>query len=424
MKYKAFVTEDNVEMYDGGITQLNTDAATYFLNLIAGDNKTQTDLIDRGFFEKLENSFIETKGGLDVQLILGADKKDLSKMDNIVALEREGIPIHTVFHKSFFSDKYTASILLTVQELILNATKDYYEANTIKGCTKPLSANYDIDANFDDLTCNANPRELKFDGIFQTCVQHGEEKYTKVPGYNLCDSFQFVHPKTQGFQCSDGYEPILMFENFYETEKNAIVDKKVVCKSFLGFTYSCANSTYIVGYYTGAVTYHTYWCREKAGSIPNTELQTSTNASKTYFGGLFIKGEENVFTNTKGCPEYYTPYQFFGNVYVCFSKNSMGEFAAIPFGGFYSCQSVQQRCSPGFTGHFLKFHEGCAVYYCVRAKKYIDFDGNFEPLKSPPYTNFYLALNNKSETDAIFEKPKLDNNTIKAIKQKLTVTKK
>uniref|UniRef100_A0A914P7K9 Uncharacterized protein n=1 Tax=Panagrolaimus davidi TaxID=227884 RepID=A0A914P7K9_9BILA len=82
MKYKAFVTEDNVEIYDGGLTQLKTDAATYFLNLIIGNNKTQTELIDRGFFEKLENSFIETKGGLDVRLILGADKVRQSKILN------------------------------------------------------------------------------------------------------------------------------------------------------------------------------------------------------------------------------------------------------------------------------------------------------------------------------------------------------
>lgn len=65
-------------------------------------------------------------------------------MDNIVGLEHEGTPIYLIIHKSFFP-KYNTSTLIKVQNLIFNATKEYYEANTIRGCTDPTAKNFDYE---------------------------------------------------------------------------------------------------------------------------------------------------------------------------------------------------------------------------------------------------------------------------------------
>uniref|UniRef100_A0A914PIW4 Macrophage-expressed gene 1 protein n=1 Tax=Panagrolaimus davidi TaxID=227884 RepID=A0A914PIW4_9BILA len=392
MKYKAFMKTSQVDKYtheSGGGRIPETEASETFLRLVelgmdrisssswsASNNKTRNS-----FEDNVQYSTIETKGGSDVRKILKAKEGEgaVSHMDNIVGLEHEGIPIYTLINKNYFRAKqYDTYTLLRVQNLIFNATKEYYEVNTVFGCTDPTAENFDYQANYDEgESCKATKLEFLFDGIFQrvgdTRIVYSRPipfdifmlyKTKLILAYqkDMIPKFTVNHPLTNHTSCPEGYEEIML--------TTANLNSSVTWNK--------------VDYGVRAITeYKTYWCRRVRVN------GTDTSHKSALFGGFIIDGE-NVITRSKGCPTDYDEVLMFEDTKLCLSyKYDIGKVNSISFGGFYSCETREKDCPKGYSAHLLKIHYGCAVYYCV-----LPYVHNYvEPtLVRPPFIKYSDAM--------------------------------
>uniref|UniRef100_A0A914PC33 MACPF domain-containing protein n=1 Tax=Panagrolaimus davidi TaxID=227884 RepID=A0A914PC33_9BILA len=79
-------------------------------------------------------TFLITKGGPDVNKLFSQspDGNKLS-VDSVVGLTREGIPLFNLIHRGVLNG-YDPKTMRMVQDLIYNATQEYYKHNTIPGC--------------------------------------------------------------------------------------------------------------------------------------------------------------------------------------------------------------------------------------------------------------------------------------------------
>uniref|UniRef100_A0AC34F097 Macrophage-expressed gene 1 protein n=1 Tax=Panagrolaimus sp. ES5 TaxID=591445 RepID=A0AC34F097_9BILA len=401
MKYKAFVGTEGLHEHDATVSKMESEAAITFLGLLSADKKSESEnrmLSKNGFEQRTQYSTIETKGGADVRNVLSAkDESAISRMDNIVGLEHEGIPIYTIIHKSYFPGKdYTTSILLTVQNLIRNATNDYYSKNTISGCTNPTAGNFDYQSNFDDGTCNDTKREFIFDGVFQkyNLTSYVLETSSHTRGLHralqehvdkmLPKHYTINHPLTNEPACPQGYNEVLLSTS---SVHSANIVGKSLDEIYDGLTAILKN---IGGsYYISAeVKYETYWCRRNNN--------TNTAHEGALFGGFVLDGK-NILTNTPGCPHNYKHNKLYDNIDICLCYDyNAGKQHAIPFAGFYSCLSEEQQCPPGFSSHLLTFLSSkCGIFYCVHPDAHNFF---VEPvLQRPPFIDYYKVLKNTQD---------------------------
>uniref|UniRef100_A0A914QZK3 Macrophage-expressed gene 1 protein n=1 Tax=Panagrolaimus davidi TaxID=227884 RepID=A0A914QZK3_9BILA len=429
IRYRIFVKKDEKHTHMADVKTSQSEHSVNILGIFGTDGKGETKeekAKREAFEENVQYSFIETKGGPDVRSILGAgSEKSMMRMDNLVGLEHEGVPIYSVIHGSYFPN-YNSSLLLAVQDLITNATKMYYEKNTAVGCMDPNFPNYDYTANFhNDDSCNATENTLVFNGFFQRC-EYLKTKFFDNRGtwyndvvmkqYDLCPSLTIDHPAMPSTSCPENYDSVLLLSNVYESPRTDVHTMTRNCPdNFFTRTFKgCSTSEQRHSFVERAQT-NTYWCRRKEGA--------PTTAKGLPFGGVFYREDgENVFTNTKGCPEYYTPYQFFGSVYICINlnNNNLGAKNAIDFGGFYSCHSKTKTCPSGFTAHLLTIYNGCPVHCCVHPLAFNKAQEN--PLKRPPFSDFHKAINNQTSDDKIPKPGKLNNETLKTLEREFNVT--
>uniref|UniRef100_A0AC34FKG2 Macrophage-expressed gene 1 protein n=1 Tax=Panagrolaimus sp. ES5 TaxID=591445 RepID=A0AC34FKG2_9BILA len=98
------------------------------------------------------HTYIFTHGGADIKNLLNNPGNKMS-VDSVVGLKRSGIEIHSLIHKGILEGIYDPQIIEIVQDLLYNATRDFYLHNTIPGCTSSSKQNYFLKANVEDGTC-------------------------------------------------------------------------------------------------------------------------------------------------------------------------------------------------------------------------------------------------------------------------------
>uniref|UniRef100_A0AC35G6M6 Uncharacterized protein n=1 Tax=Panagrolaimus sp. PS1159 TaxID=55785 RepID=A0AC35G6M6_9BILA len=214
--------------------------------------------------------------------------------------------------------------------------------------------------------------------------------------------------------CPENYDSVLLLSNIHESPRTDAHTMTMNCPDniFSKAIYGCSTSEQRHSFVERVQT-NTYWCRRKEGA-PTTD-------KGVLFGGLYFEDEENVFTNTKGCPEYFNAFRFFDYIYVCISlNNNLGAKNAVDFGGFYSCLSKTKTCPSGFTAHLLTIYNGCPVHYCVHPTAFNKAQEN--PLKRPPFSDFHKAINNQTSDDKIPKPGKLNNETLKTLEHEFNVT--
>uniref|UniRef100_A0AC34FV98 Macrophage-expressed gene 1 protein n=1 Tax=Panagrolaimus sp. ES5 TaxID=591445 RepID=A0AC34FV98_9BILA len=400
MKYKAFVNTEGLHAHDARISKMESEAAASFLFLAKGGTQSTSEnqeQIKTGFEEHKQYSTIETKGGADVRNILNAKEQGgVLRMDNIVGLEHEGIPIYTIIHKNHFSaDKnYNASVLLNVQNLLFEATIKYYSENTISGCTDPTAENFDYQANFDDNTCKTTKRELLFDGVFQrrnstssNCVDSYcdllKNAFGSDVGYKvLCKYYTVDHPITREPACPEGYEEVLLKSFDLQSKSAQVDDSPETFKRIFGLIIDHTLKQH--GSFHAQVEHSTYWCRRTNNA--------ATAHGGALFGGFVNEKGENIITKALGCPKDYELNKLFGDFDICVSYDyNAGKQHSIPFGGFYSCISEVKECPPGFKADLLKIVDQCAVFYCVHPNAHNSVEA---VLKRPPFTSYHEAAKN------------------------------
>lgn len=155
--------------------------------------------------------------------------------------------------------------------MIKEAVGRYYKANTIIGCMKRASRNFNMLANVPSEGCEAPTYNYTFGGVFQSCT--GNEQ--------LCDEVKVVNPMTGEYTCPVGFEAVPLWSRVFK------------CKHSYASPSDCAK-------------YDLYWCASHR--LPNE------NTLRTYlFGGVFNNLMSNPLTGTQSCPPNYFPLKMGGS---------------------------------------------------------------------------------------------------------------
>ncbi|XP_059156142.1 macrophage-expressed gene 1 protein-like [Physella acuta] len=318
---------------------------------------------------------------------------------NLVPMDRSGDPLYFLVTQHTLPELPLTTVS-ELEKIVRESIELYYEMNTIRGCTKLGAPNFSFSANFDDGSCNARPTNVTFGGVFQTCEVSGQF-LTKNP----CDGLNQVNPKTSGYSCPASYTAVRL----HSAVKTGSSESRRSCHSCWLFFECCHTDEF-----QAKALYSTYWCAATHGNVPD--------AAGYLFGGLYTSTQENLVTNTFGCPpRFYARHMFF-DMSICISEDfELASPMSVPFGGFFSCEvgnplslpgvrpvgsklkaaapptnslqafmqandvasSYPVRCPEGYSQHLATIDVGCAINYCVLTGA---LSGPaLPPVKRPPF---------------------------------------
>nr|XP_060627534.1 macrophage-expressed gene 1 protein-like [Anolis sagrei ordinatus] len=389
---RSFVLDKESEK--AGITA--SASATFFSKVNVGINFSMqaSDDLTKGYLENTVDSKLESWGSVPFYPGITLQKWQEGIPNGLVAIGKSGLPL-PFFITAEALPELPEPTVTRVAALVENAIRLYYAVNTHPGCVKPDSSNFNFQANVDDGSCQASNTNFTFGGVFQEC--HG------VAGQDteeLCQSYQVQNPLTGGFSCPANFTAILLHGEQRTTNKPKTECHDQCHSCWLLF--SCCNRVCGIHYYPTTVMFNAYWCAA-TGPVPQN--------SGFLFGGLYSSGNENPITSNYACPAYFFPLELFDSLKVCVSSDyEMGTPFAVPFGGFFSCQSgnplagllkgqspgilqdffyqesstqYPMKCPSGNSQHKAYISDGCEILYCLQAGTL--FAQQLAPIKLPPF---------------------------------------
>uniref|UniRef100_A0A667X8V1 Macrophage-expressed gene 1 protein n=1 Tax=Myripristis murdjan TaxID=586833 RepID=A0A667X8V1_9TELE len=321
-------------------------------------------------------SLVQSHGGIAFYPGITLQKWQESIRNNLVAIDRSGLPLHYFINTNTFPDlpePTVGKVALSVS----HAIESYYRVNTRPGCVDINSKNFNFQANIDDASCDGPLTNLSFGGVYQTCSKISKDADP------LCEALAQKNPDTGDFSCRQPYLPTLLRSeerqqgySLYECH-----DKSYHC-GFLGL-FRCHSRECEKNYYVRTAHVDTYWCSVN-GKAPDN--------SGYLFGGLYSPSRVNPLTNAKSCPQNFIPVKFLSDGQViCVSNDyEAGTRFSVPFGGLFSCQSSnplaegQRRCPPQFSQHLATISDGCEILYCVKSGLFTG--GQLQPVHLPPFS--------------------------------------
>ncbi|XP_052419569.1 macrophage-expressed gene 1 protein [Carassius gibelio] len=321
-------------------------------------------------------SLTESHGGALFYPGITLQKWQESTLNNLVAIDRSGLPIHYFLNPTTFPD-LPAPTVNKIALSVRKAAEQYYKVNTIPGCVNPGSKNFDFQANIDDASCEGPVTNLSFGGIYQQCTPLTSD------GNTICDKTTQKNPATGDYSCPPLYYPTLLHTETIERGYN-----NYECSSDCdncGFLWlsTCCDQTCGDAYHVRRAKVETYWC---------SSSQKIPEFSGYLFGGLFGPGMQNPLTKSNSCPPNYLTQRFLSNgMMVCMSTDyKAGTRFSVPFAGFFSCQSGNPLaknlscCPPQFSQHLAAVSDGCQILYCVQSVVFTS--GELMPIRLPPFT--------------------------------------
>ncbi|XP_073723862.1 macrophage-expressed gene 1 protein-like [Misgurnus anguillicaudatus] len=335
-------------------------------------------------------SLIQSHGGALFYPGITLQKWQESTLNNLVAIDRSGLPLHYFLNPSTFPD-LPEPIVTKLALLVYEAADNYHKVNTIPGCLDPNSKNFNFQANVDDASCEGPVTNLSFGGVYQNCTP------LTVDGNIICNEKTQNNPATGDFSCPQLYTATLLRsetieDGYYHVE----CSKKCHSCGFLWLS-TCCNEACSDTYFVRRAKMDTYWCSTN---------QKTPNYSGYLFGGLYGPSLQNPITKSSSCPDNFFAQKLLSNgMMVCLSKDyTTGTKSSVPFGGFFSCQSGnplaqnQSRCPPQFSQQLATISDGCEILYCVQSPVFTG--GDLKPARLPPYTNPPL-ISNATNTVAV-----------------------
>uniref|UniRef100_A0A914ZA42 Macrophage-expressed gene 1 protein n=1 Tax=Panagrolaimus superbus TaxID=310955 RepID=A0A914ZA42_9BILA len=198
-----------------------------FLGIVKGEAHLKAHFgldFDSTTHDESSQSYIITKGGADVNRLL--DKNDDGNklhVDSVVGIKFNSVPLYTLVHENSVKSHKNTTMKI-VQELITDATQEYFRHNTIPGCMNPEMPNYFYKANVDDNSCQMEFRWPTFGGIFQKCQFLGsylagngdKNNFTSI---DYCKQYELKNPYTKDYTCTFGFDATEI-DSFYVTVKN------------------------------------------------------------------------------------------------------------------------------------------------------------------------------------------------------------
>ena len=256
-------------------------------------------------------STVHTFGGPPFRVNFTINEWEDHMLDELVAVDRSGDPLHYAITPGSLPEM-SEELTFELANVVEKAIKQYYQHNTIKGCTKMDSPNFSFQANLEDGSCESPTNNYTFGGVYQTCAFDGS------PAGNPCGPLLQKNPLTSDYKCTDGYEAILVHQG--RTPQSCHRD----CYRWWLF-FKCCNTN------CGYASYSTYWCVAKGKAPLNTGYM---------FGGLYSKVLKNPVTQDHSCPLKFYALRFGATMQVCVSDDyELGFQQSVPFGGFFSCRA-------------------------------------------------------------------------------------
>lgn len=297
-----------------------------------------------------------------------------STVNNLIAIDRSGLPLHFFLNPSTFPDLPRPTVN-KVALFVSKAIEQYYKVNTYPGCVKPDSQNFNFQANVDDASCEGPSTNLSFGGVYQQCTPLTSD------GNVICQELAVKNPATGSYTCQMSYTATLLRSEVQERPYNNYECHQSCHSCWLFF--DCCKDVCGNVYYVRRAKIDTYWCstNEKAPEY-----------SGYLFGGLFGPSLQNPITKSKSCPPNFFALIFLSSgTMICLSNDyEAATRFSVPFGGFFSCQSTnllaggQSHCPPQFSQHLVAISDGCQVLYCVQSG--IFTGGDLLPVHLPPFT--------------------------------------
>ncbi|XP_053344471.1 macrophage-expressed gene 1 protein-like [Clarias gariepinus] len=337
-----------------------------------GSKESQETSETRAYQNSITYSVTLSHGGALFYPGITLQKWQESTLNNLIAIDRSGLPLHFFLNPSTFPDLP----LQTVNKLALSVRKAidrYYKINTYPGCVDPESKNFNFKANVDDASCSGPSTNLSFGGVYQTCT------LLTADVDDVCPELQVKNPATGSYSCQYPYTAKLLLTDILE-RPYTFTHCWPECSGWIwkDCTEVCENINRVK-----SARVNTYWCSTNAGVA---------EFSGYLFGGLFGPYLQNPLTNFRSCPQNFFALKFSSSgIMICLSNDyEAATTFSVPFGGFFSCQSGnplagnQLRCPPQFSQHLLAIIDGCQVLYCVQS--HIFTGGELPPIHLPPFT--------------------------------------
>ncbi|XP_061135816.1 macrophage expressed 1, tandem duplicate 1 [Syngnathus typhle] len=324
----------------------------------------------------IQYSLIESHGSIPFYPGITLQKWQENTRNNLVAIDRLGLVLPYFINVNTFPDLPQPTVN-KVANSVSKAIERYYKVNTRPGCVDINSQNFNFQANIDDASCDGPVTNLSFGGVYQKCIPLSQNAGP------LCDTLAQKNLDTGDFSCRAPYSPTLLRSEVRQQAYSVYEchDERYRCGIF--HWSHCHRQVCQDNSYVRSARINTYWC-SVSGEAPEN--------SGYLFGGIYSPSLLNPITNSKTCPRNYLPQKFLSDGQViCLSKDyEAGTKYAVPFAGFFSCESnnplagQQRRCPPKFSQHLAAVSDGCEILYCVQSGLFTG--GELLPIHLPPFT--------------------------------------
>ncbi|KAL0979790.1 hypothetical protein UPYG_G00189710 [Umbra pygmaea] len=361
----------------------------YKVKFDIGTKDTQETSESSNYQSNITYSIIQSHGGAPFYPGITLQKWQESTKNNLVAIDRAGLPLHYFVNRKTFPDLPEP----TIGKLALSlsqAIQRYYTINTHPGCVDPDSKNFNFQANMDDSSCNGPATNLSFGGVFQQCTKLTEDAEP------LCQALAQKNPDTGSYSCRQPYKATLLRSERVDESYSQYECHKRCHGCWLFF--SCCNNVCGDAYHVRSARIETFWCSTDEHIPENTGY---------LFGGLYGASLLNPVTNSKSCPPNFIEIKLLSNgLIICLSNDyETATRYSVPFGGLFSCQSTnplaqnQARCPAQFSQHLATVSDGCQVLYCVQSGLFTG--GQLLPIRLPPFTRPPLVSMAATNTVAV-----------------------
>ncbi|KAK3540630.1 hypothetical protein QTP70_034374 [Hemibagrus guttatus] len=355
--------------------------ASFFnkINFNIGSKESHETSETREYQSNITYSITLSHGGALFYPGITLQKWQESTLNNLIAIDRSGLPLHFFLNPSTFPDLPRP----TVNKLALSvrmAIDRYYKINTHPGCVNPDSKNFNFQANVDDASCEGPSTNFSFGGVYQTCTPL-RDGFFMSEANDICQKLAVKNPATGSDSCQQPYTATLLRSEVQERQYSKY-ECQQRCHSCWLFFKCCKNVCGNV-YKVERAQVDTYWCstNEKAPEF-----------SGYLFGGIFGPSLQNPLTKSRSCPPNFFALNFLSSgIMICLSNDyDSATTFSVPFGGFFSCQSTnllagnQSHCPPQFSQHLAAISDGCQVLYCVQSNSFTE--GELLPIHLPPFT--------------------------------------
>ncbi|XP_058235328.1 macrophage-expressed gene 1 protein-like [Hemibagrus wyckioides] len=366
----SYVTEAQ-----SSLSSITSSAGLNFFNTAKfdiGSKESQETSETRTYQSNIMYSVTLSHGGALFYPGITLQKWQESTLNNLVAIDRSGLPLHFFLNPSTLPDLPYP----TVNKVALSVRKAidrYYKINTHPGCIDPDSKNFNFQANVDDASCEGPSTNLSFGGVYQTC------EMLTPDAVEICQELEVKNPATGSISCQYPYIATLLRSE----EQDRTYTTEHCWEECSGIIFKDCTTKCETIYHVRKALVKTYWCSTN-NQVPEF--------SGYLFGGLFGPSLQNPLTKSRSCPPNFFALKFlYSGIMICLSNDyEAATRFSVPFGGFFSCQSSnplagsQSRCPPQFSQHLLEISDGCQVLYCVQSG--IFTGGELPPIHLPPFT--------------------------------------